>query len=285
MSVEEDRPNLGLEEFRLLAELVYDHCGIRFRPDHRFLLERRLAPRLRALGLRDFTAYRQRLRFGEGHRAELEAAIEVLTTHETYFFREPNQLRAFTRDVLPALHERRAQERRLRLWSAGCSTGEEAYTIAMLLLEDERFAGWDLEVFGSDLSRKVIGTARRGEYAPGALRSTEPGRRERFFEERPGGRVAVTEEVRRLVSFGHLNLLDADLLGLVGKVDVIFCRNVLIYFDVEARKRVVKSLFEKLFPGGWLLLGHAESLLNVTTDFELVHLVDDLVYRRPGGRA
>lgn len=284
MKFDDERPSLGLEEFRLLAELVYDHCGIRFRPDHRFLLERRLAPRLRALGLPDFAAYHQRLRFGEGHRAELEAAIEVLTTHETYFFREPNQLRAFTRDVLPALHARREQERRLRFWSAGCSTGEEAYTIAMLLQEEPRFAGWDLEVFGSDLSRKVIGTARRGEYAPSSLRSTDAGRRRRFFEERPGGRVAVTEEVRRLVSFGHLNLLDADLLGLVGKVDAIFCRNVLIYFDVQARKRVVKSLYDKLVPGGWLMLGHAESLLNVTTDFELVHLVDDLVYRRPGGR-
>lgn len=277
------RPLLGLEEFRLLAELVYERCGIRFRAEHRFVLERRLAPRLAARGLQSFQEYHRLLCFGADGPEELETAIEALTTHETYFFREPNQLRAFSRDVLPALHAANERTRRLRLWSAGCSTGEEAYTLAMLLLEEPRFQGWELEVFGTDLSRRVLAAARHAEYGAASLRATDARRRRRFFEERPGGRVAVIEEARRLVSFGQLNLLDDARRSVVGRVDAVFCRNVLIYLDLPARRRVLRGLYEALVPGGWLLLGHAESLLELTTDFQLVHLVDDLLYRRPGG--
>jgi chemotaxis protein methyltransferase CheR len=269
------------EEFRLLRDHVYAHCGILVHEEMKFVMERRLWPRLEALGLADFGTYHRYLCYDAQRRAELEAAIEALTTHETYFFREPLQLRAFSEEVLPQLQRRNAAARRLRIWSAGCSTGEEAYTLAMLLKASNLFEGWDVEVYGTDISRRVLAQARRGEYGPSALRATPPDMLARFFERVAGTRVRVREDVRAWVSFGHLNLLDEATAQLVPRMDVIFCRNVMIYFDGPARRRLVGLFRERLVPGGYLLLGHSENLLNLGADFELVHLRSDLVYRKP----
>ncbi|ADO73368.1 CheR family methyltransferase [Stigmatella aurantiaca] len=269
------------EEFRLLRDHVYAHCGILMREDMKFVMERRLWPRLEALGISDFSAYHRYLRYDAQRRAELEAAVEALTTHETYFFREMAQLNAFTEELLPLLQQRNASVRRLRIWSAGCSTGEEAYTIAMLLRDSRRFEGWDVEVYGTDISRRVLTTARRAEYGPSSLRTTPPEMVSRFFVPLAGNKVRVRDEVRAWVSFGHLNLLDEESYQLVPRMDVIFCRNVMIYFDLPARRRLLRIFNERLVPGGYLMLGHSENLLNLGADFELVHLRGDLAYRRP----
>jgi len=278
---EEGRPEMSAEEFRLLRDHVYAHCGILVREDMKFVMERRLWPRLEALGLRDFTGYHRYLRYDAQRRVELEAAVEALTTHETYFFREPNQLTAFTDEVMPALQQRNAPIKRLRIWSAGCSTGEEAYTLAMLLQQSRRFEGWDVEVHGTDISRRVLATARRAEYGPSSLRAAPPDQVSRFFVPLGGSKVRVKDEVRAWVSFGQLNLLDTEACQLVPRMDAIFCRNVMIYFDVPARRRVLQAFHERLVPGGYLLLGHSENLLNLGVDFELVHLHGDLAYRKP----
>jgi chemotaxis protein methyltransferase CheR len=269
------------EEFRLLRDHVYSHCGILVRDDMKFVMERRLWPRLEALGMSDFSAYHRYLRYDAQRRAELEAAVEVLTTHETYFFREMAQLNAFSDELLPLLQQRNAAPRRLRIWSAGCSTGEEAYTIAMLLRDSRRFEGWDVEVYGTDISRRVLATARRAEYGPSSLRTTQPELVSRFFISLAGNKVRVRDEVRAWVSFGHLNLLDEESYQLVPRMDVIFCRNVMIYFDLPARRRLLRIFNERLVPGGYLMLGHSENLLNLGADFELVHLRGDLAYRKP----
>ncbi len=268
------------EEFRLLRDLVYGYCGIYVRDDLKFVLERRLWGRVEALGLKDFASYYRYLRFDAGRRAELEAAVEVVATNETYFFREPLQLKAFTEELIPRLYERCRRLRRLRIWSAGCSTGEEPYTIAMLLRASGRFEGWDVQVHGTDISRRVLEVARRAEYGSSALRATSPEDLQRFFEPAPP-RYRVKEEIRAQVSFGQVNLVQEETRELIPRVDVIFCRNVLIYFDPAARRRVLSLLYDRLFEGGYLLLGHSENLINVTADFELVHLENDLVYRRP----
>ena len=278
---EEGRPEMTPEEFRLLRDHVYEHCGIMVREDMKFLMERRLLPRLEALGLSGFTAYHKYLRYDAQRRAELEAAVEALTTHETYFFREPRQLEAFSEELLPVLQQRNAAYKRLRIWSAGCSTGEEAYTIAMLLQQSRRFEGWDVEVHGTDISRRVLATARRAEYGPSSLRAAAPEQVSRFFIPMGGSRVRVTEEVRAWTSFGQLNLMDAEACQLVPRMDAIFCRNVMIYFDLPARRRVLQAFHERLVPGGFLLLGHSENLFNLGVDFEMVHLRGDLVYRKP----
>jgi chemotaxis protein methyltransferase CheR len=271
---------LRAEEFRALRALLGEHCGLTFPEDLAYLVEGRLAPRLARLGLPDFAAYHRYLREHPARAAELEAAVEALATHETYFWREPRQLRAFAEELLPALAEQNAARRRLRVWSAGCSTGEEAYTIAALLVRSRLFEGWDVEVFGSDIVRGAVAAARAGAYGPRALRTAEAERMRPWLREE-GGRWHVQGPLRELVRFGQQNLLDPLQPGLAGLVDVIFCRNVLIYFDLPARRRVVEAFRARLRPGGYLLLGHSESLLRSASGFELAQLRDDLVYRKP----
>jgi len=181
--------------------------------------------------------------------------------------------------------------RRLQVWSAGCSTGEEAYTIAMLILESGLFdptQGWELRVHGSDLSKKCIAAARRGVYGSASFRATSDEARARWFVPVGGGpgasaptQYGVAPAARALCHFAQMNLLDEERTHLVGRCDVIFCRNVVLYFDAAARRRVIEMFYDRLVPGGVLLLGHAESLLNVSTAFELLHLKEDLVYRKP----
>jgi chemotaxis protein methyltransferase CheR len=283
MRFDAQSPEMSPVEFRLLRELIHQYCGLFFRDEMRYLLERRLAPRLRALGLPDFGAYHRFLRHDGQRRAELDSAVETLTTNETYFFREPHQLQSFAGEILPMLAEANARERKLRIWSAGCSSGEEVYTIAILVKGSGLFEGWDVNVLGSDIARKVLAVARAGAYGPHAFRAAEAETVRRWFQP-AGGKWVVDESIRRLVSFGHLNLLDEGMASLVGQVDLIFCRNVMIYFDLPARKRLLRTFHQRLAQGGFLLLGHSESLLNVTADFQLVHLKKDLVYRKPGAR-
>ena len=276
----EETPRLTEEEFRLLRDLIHAYCGIFFREDARFLLERRLGPRLEALGLPGYSAYHRYLRFDPARQAELQKAIELVTTNETYFYREPLQLDALAREILPRLSDLHQTDRTLRILSAGCSTGEEAYTIAVLVKQSRLFEGWNVEIFGCDISSRCIEHARAGIYGEHAFRNVEAEAMRRWFHLREG-KWAIDQAIRRMVRFSRENLLDPRALAGLSRLDVIACRNVLIYFDTLARKRVLATLHEKLRDGGWLLLGHSESLVTFTADFEIVHLRTDLVYRKP----
>jgi chemotaxis protein methyltransferase CheR len=275
-----DGVTMKAEEFRLLRDLLATRTGLSFGPDARPSVERRLRERLSVLGISTFTEYYQYLRFNPRAGSEWEEAVELLTTNETYFFREDYQLRAFSQEVLPLLAEQTRARKRLALWSAGCSTGEEAYTLAMLVLQSGLFEGWDIKVLGSDISKRCITTARRGVYGTASFRATPPEAKRAYFLERPDG-YHVVDRVRSLCHFGSMNLLDEDRARLLGRLDAIFCRNVLIYFDAHARRRTIDMFHDRLYQGGVLFLGHSESLLNVTTAFELLHLREDLVYRKP----
>jgi chemotaxis protein methyltransferase CheR len=269
-------------EYRLLTELIYEFCGIRFEEAARYMVTRRLHPRLRDLGLQNFTDYYRYLKYNPRARQELDELVERVTTNETYFFREDYQLRAFTDEIIPELAASHAEDKRIRIWSAGCSSGEEAYTIAILCSESPHLRGYHIEIFGNDISKKVLAMARSARYPIGAFRATDKRHLERYFRRVDGGKYELVDEIKQKVTFGHLNLLDSLALSLVGQNDVIFCRNVMIYFDEPVRKTVLKNLYRRLRPRGYLLLGHSESLLNVTTEFEVLALKNDLVYRRPG---
>ena len=267
-------------EFRLIRDLIRDYCGISFDDGSRFLLERRLSRRLRLHHLKDFRDYYRLLLYDKKKEEELTEVIEILTVNETFFFREWNQLKAFSDEILPEIRETKMEKKRLRIWSAGCSTGEEPYTIAMLILEYGRLQGWDIEILGSDINQKVLTAARRGVYRKNSFRSAEQYFTQKYFDEEDGSFV-ISEDVKRLVNFSCLNLLDPFKVRFMGQMDVIFCRNVMIYFDHAARRKVVDSFFENLVEGGYLLLGHAESLMNVSTSFALKHLKNDMVYQKP----
>jgi chemotaxis protein methyltransferase CheR len=271
---------LGEGEFRLLRDLIREYCGIFFDDGSRFLLERRLSRRLKLHHLSDFRDYYRLLLYDKKKDDELTAAIDVLTVNETFFFREKNQLTAFSDEILPEIRETNREKKRIRIWSAGCSTGEEPYTIAMLILEYGGLCGWDIEILGSDINQRVLAAARRGVYRKNSFRSTETYFVGKYFREEEGS-FLVSEDVKRLVSFSCLNLLDPFKVRFMGQMDVIFCRNVLIYFDHMARKKVVENFSSNLVEGGYLLLGHAESLINISTSFSLRHLKNDMVYQKP----
>jgi chemotaxis protein methyltransferase CheR len=283
-------PPMSVEEFRLVRDLIHDYCGIYFQDDAQHHVERRLGPRLTARSLRDWGEYYRFLRYHSSRKEELDEIIEKITTNETYFFREMYQLDALRDEILPEIARRKPRGKHLTLWSAGCSTGEEAYTTAILVHESGLFADWEVRIFGSDISKRVLAIARKGAYGPSSFRGVDERHRRRWFREAEG-KQQIREEVRAMCSFGRLNLVDADQLSVVGEVDVVLCRNVLIYFDHAARRRAVEAFQRKLVPGGYLLLGHSESLLNVSTAFELVHLRTAMVYRKPvkasgtGGKA
>lgn len=274
---------MDAEEFRLLRDFVYQLCGLHFTEDSKYLLEKRMAKRLQAHSLKSFKDYYYFLRYSPGKDQELTELIDLLTTNETYFFREDFQLRTFSDEILPELRERKEKSgnRHLRIWSAGCSSGEEPYTIAMLLLDQPWLKDWRVEVIGTDISQRVLQLARQAVYGESAFRTTDAAYRQRFFAADSCGKARVRDEVRSLVSISHLNLFDTGRVALLGRMDVIFCRNVIIYFDQPGKKKVIDTFHQRLHPEGFLLLGHSESLMNISTAFKLRHFKHDMVYQKP----
>jgi chemotaxis protein methyltransferase CheR len=233
------------------------------------------------MDLGSFASYLYQLRNGPAAEDELSTIIDILTTNETYFFRERTQIDALIGDVVPELLSRRARCRRpVLIWSAGCSSGEEPFSIVILAREAGLVSGRDYRVVASDISRTMLAKARRGVYREASFRETEDYLRARYFS-RKDGFSRISDDIKRGVDFIHSNLLEASRVTLLDGMDVILCRNVIIYFDLETKKRVIKTFHDKLVPGGSLFLGHSESLINVASDFELKHLERDLVYRRP----
>jgi len=269
------------EEFRLLRDYVYQYCGLNFTQESRYLLEKRLGKRLVHHRLKTFRDYYYLLRYSPQKDSEINELVDALTTNETYFFREDFQLKTFTDEILPELMRKKESEgvKKLRIWSAGCSSGEEPYTIAMLLMAIPALKDWQIDIIGTDISQKVIQIARKGLYGASSFRTTDPRVRDKYFTVAEG-KYRISDDVKKYVTISHLNLFDMPRVALLGKMDVVFCRNVIIYFDVAAKKRVVENFYQRLHPGGFLLLGHSESLMSVTNLFALRHFAHDMVYQR-----
>lgn len=264
---------LTQEEFERLRALLHDYAGLWFGADARPTIERRLLKRLSATGSTSFAPYLRRL--VEGDAAELEEAVEACTVNETYVFRQEYQLRAFRYELLPRL----ARRERLLVWSAGCATGEEVYTIGSIVLESGLVPADRVHIFGTDISRRCIAFARRGVYSATSFRGVTSPLYSKYFLKQPDGSRSVSPDLKAICKFRHANLLSET--AFAGSVDAIFCRNVLIHMGEKARQRVVKGFFNRLYPGGFLLLGHSESLLADPSPFEVVQLAEDIVYRRP----
>jgi chemotaxis protein methyltransferase CheR len=281
MSAREAQPVLSAESFVAIRGLVRSFAGMQLSDDARSTIERRLDERLEALDLDNFEEYVRYLRQHIRGVSELELAVELLATNETYFFRELPQLRAFEHRVLPQLRELGEVRKSLSIWSAGCSSGEEVYTLAILIAASELFTGFTVRVLGSDISRRVLQVARKGVYRDSSFRAM-PSQYARHFSSDEEG-MTVSSTIRAVCHFAHLNLLDDSRAVLIGRVDAIFCRNVLIYLDLETRQKVVRIFYDRLHPGGFLMLGHSESLLHMHTDFETVQVDGVLAYRKPLG--
>jgi len=254
---------LSQAEFERLRELVRTHTGIALSDAKRQLVYGRLARRLRALKLSTFAEYIRVIEAGEG--AELEEFTNAITTNLTSFFREPHHFDYLGRELLPVL-ARRPGLRRLRLWCCAASTGEEPYSIAIVLREaGELLYGWDVKLLATDLDSSVLATGQSGVYAQERFCGMERRRMERFFDQGCGaqqGRLRARDELRRLITFKQLNLMHEW--PMRGPFDVIFCRNVVIYFDKETQRGLFARLAPLQRPGDLLFLGHSESLLQVS---------------------
>ena len=271
------------EEFRLLRDFIYVQCGIFIGENRKYLIENRLAIRIKELNLTSYGEYYNFLRFDPNKRAELGKLFEVVTTNETSFFRNPPQLQIFQDVVLKNTIEglRKNNQKRLRIWSAGCSTGEEPYTIAIIiheLLRQDVFA-WDVKITANDLSEAVLASARRGVYTEYALRTTPKEIVAKYFVKEDNN-YKLDSKLKHLVSFGQINLNDKMQLARVERSHIVFCRNVIIYFDDDMKRRVISAFYDNLLPDGALLIGHSESLHSISRAFKPEHHKGTIVYRK-----
>lgn len=248
---------IGDKEFRALAKLVHDDCGIVLSEAKKGLVVSRLARRLRELGLSDFASY---CKFVQGPQGEAERGnlVSALTTNVTRFFREEHHFQALERDILPELIARARARGRVRIWSAGCSSGEEPYSIGMQVLDlCPEAADLDFRILGTDIDPNVLATAQAGRYSEAGLEGVSKARRSKYFTP-VGGQFQANETLRRLIAFGPLNLMTRW--PMRGQFDVIFCRNVVIYFDTATQEQLWQRYAAMMPTGGSLFIGHSERL-------------------------
>jgi len=257
-----------------LRDLIYHAAGI-FHPDNKLrLLEERCGRRREALKIRTLREYIDRLNHASTGRDEMVKLLNEITIGETCFFRNRAQLDALKSVILPRILAARAATapKNLRLWSAGCSTGEEPYSLAMFLLEEcaHLLLGWTTEIQATDLNEHSLQHAQAGVYADYSVRNVNAQYRQKYFVA-VGDKLQLGPEPRKRVTLSRLNLLDTPRMALLKNIDVIFCANVLIYFDLQSKRKVIDQFHSCLQPNGYFFLGHSESLFGVTDQFKLVH--------------
>lgn len=264
-------PSIGLrktppitdEEFRSLRDFIYQRTGIHVPERRKYLLETRLGTRLRELELHNFTEYFQYLTASSHRTRELELLFEKITTNETSFFRDIRQLDVFRTHVLKPVLDAltKSGTKKLNIWCAGCSSGEEAYTLSIILHEMLKMSiiGWNISIFANDLSAAMIAKAKRGLYNEYTLRNTPKEIIDKYFIPQPGG-FKVHPKVQKPVTFAVLNLNDSLAVKRIPTSHIVFCRNVIIYFDDAMKRKVVNQFYDNLVPKGYLIIGHSESL-------------------------
>jgi len=275
-----DPSPLTSDEFSRLAEFLYRRTGMVFTEAKRYYVERRISERMSATSSRSFTDYFAHLRGEE--RREVEELINAFTVNETYFYREDHQLTCLTTDLLDERVRAKRPGDTIRIWSAPCSTGEEPYSIAIWLLENWKDVDtYDIEIVGSDIDTDVLEAAAEGIFRKRALMRLSPELIARYFYELDDERWRILDDLRQSVRFSRVNLIDTKQTRPQGRFDVIFCRNVLIYFDDESRRIAAENLYDNLLPGGFICLGHTESMNRISPLFEVCRYSGAIVYRKP----
>ncbi len=269
-----------------IRDLIYQVAGI-FHPDNKLsLLQDRCRRRMTEVKAATLREYFECLTIRPIRQAELTALLNEITIGETCFFRNQAQLDAFRRVVIPKIIEAKADLpiRRLRIWSAGCSTGEEPYTLRMVLLEEaaDRLKDWNIEIIATDLNERSLAHAKLAVYGSHSTRNLTPSYKERYFLPY-GDQLQVCNRVRANINFVRLNLSDDSRMTFMKSLDAVFCCNVLIYFDLTSKSRVVQHFFANLLPHGYLFLGQSESLFGINDDFQLIHLPGTTAYVKGNG--
>jgi chemotaxis protein methyltransferase CheR len=270
--------NIGDQYLNEFRELIEQRSGIRFDSSRERFFSTRIREHVQAKGLASPADLMPLLL---ASNVEYEALLQRMLTHETSFFRYPSAFKALKNRVLPEVYAKKlwAKPRKLRIWSAGCSTGEEPYSIAVTIAESPNFAtGWETDILATDVSRQAIARATQAIYSPRSIANMSAQQIEAYFTPL-GGQYQVKPIIRSKVSFVVMNLVQCLYLG---RMDCIFCMNVLIYFSDEKREQLIRCFYDCLEPGGYLMLGHSDSLGNMPTRFEKIVFDDFMLYRKPG---
>jgi chemotaxis protein methyltransferase CheR len=268
------------EEFRRFCDYLYRRTGMSFTETKRYFVERRIEERIAATHATSFASYFARLRTDAD--GEVEHLINAFTVNETYFYRESHQLACMTSNLLAERLKAKRKGEAMRIWSIPCSTGEEPYSIALWLLENwPEVDAHDVEIVGSDIDTKVLEDARAGLFGERALMRLTPELVGKYFVSTGPGQWRILDDIRQSVAFTAANVVRRAETRPHGEFDVIFCRNVLIYFDEASRRVAAENLYENLAPGGYICLGHSESMSRISPLFEVCRFADAIVYRRP----
>ncbi len=269
--------------FKTLRDFIYEKSGIYFSDQKKYLMETKIMERIKERGFRDFNEYAYFLMYSKDYKDELKYLFNAITINETSFFRNKPQIEAFRNNILPELISLpdRGTFKTITILSAGCSTGEEPYTLAMVCKEfiTTKAPGWNVMIEAGDLSEAALMQARDGIYNAYTLRNVPPSYLQKYFV-KEGENYRIKDEIKKMVRFYPLNLTDDTQMRRITKKDVIFCRNVMIYFDESVKKKVVNYFYDILKLNGYLIIGHSESLHNITRAFKIVHFPGALAYKK-----
>jgi chemotaxis protein methyltransferase CheR len=272
-------PSFSAENLQRLCDFLYRRTGMSYGETKRYYIERRVQDGMARAGTTQFGAYLNLLRAGG---PETERLINSFTVNETYFYREAYQLRCMARALLPDIVAGRGPGDMVRIWSVPCATGEEPYSIAIWLLENFAMVdAYNIEIVGSDIDTRVLAEAADGIYGERALSRLSQALQDRYFGPARRGMRQIIQDLRESIKFTAVNLVDATSMAAQGMFDIIFCRNVLIYFDDAARVLAADHLFDALHPGGFVCLGHTESMTRISPRFVTHRLEDAVVFQRP----
>ncbi len=278
------KAQMSAKTFDEWRKYIYEVSGIYFQDNKKYLLESRLQKRMNYLGLDSFEKYLEYVKFNPQKEAEKKQLFEAITINETYFFRNQPQFDALVQHIVPELlsDPRKLNKKRLRIWSAASSSGEEAYTIAMVLTELilPKYPDLQIEIIGTDINYAVVENAKRGIYKEYSIRNTPPLYLKKYFVQKENNTMEVIPEIKRMVKFKILNLYDDAGMRMMNNFDVIFCANVLIYFNLESKKKVVEHLYNALNPVGYLFIGYSESLHGISKAFRLVSFPKTIGYKK-----
>lgn len=273
------------EDFQKFREFFYRKVGIQFEATKRYFVDKRLIERIEATGAKDFREYFMMLRF-EASGLELQTLVNLMTVNETYFFREEYQFQCLVNSILGEVTKNKKDKKDkkpIRIWSIPSSSGEEPYSIVIYLLEHwPDIEHWDVEIISSDIDSEIIKSARRGLYSARSVQYLPVHLLNKYFKPVAGGSYQISEDLRSVVEFTCVNLMDAEDMRNYRKVDVIFCRNLLIYFDDQSRRQAAETFFDALNPGGFVCLGHSESMSRISSLFRVRKFPEAIVYQKPG---
>jgi len=267
-----------------VRDMIYRACGMYFSEHRRFFLESRCRRRMESLGIASFQDYYQYLNNPSQRTAELQQLLDEITINETSFFRNQPQFDALKRIFLPEIAERKGKIgfRRLKIWSAGCSSGEEPYSIAIVVheLSSTVLAGWQVEILATDISERMLAKAQKALYTRYSFRNTPHDVIARYFNQVDDRHFQLNPKIMQMVKFRKMNLMDELNMLFMKGYDIVFCRNVLIYFDLPAKKRVIQHFHNALLDGGYLFVGHSESLFGVNDQFKMVQYPGGIAYKK-----